>query len=284
MKQFIAPWAVPLSQNAAKYAIVDFGQAANAWGEYRQRVKQGIVLIDGWAKRREDEQGFRADNGPGTVKVDGRVMILPKTGRLAMMEGLRFGGSIREATIDRAAGVWCACFCIYDEQEPPPVKDGPTVGVSAMATCSDGMVVENPKEPPRALKQLRRLDQTIARSRNVHGRHSQSHRQELLQARRRRLHARVVNVRNDQHHKATAAIAKSADQVVETLNMAGMMRNRRMARTAADAGMSGFLPKLEYKCLWYGAQCVKADRWFASSRLCSHCGWKNDDLALSERA
>ena len=62
-----------------------------------------------------------------------------------------------------------------------------------------------------------------------------------------------------------------------------MMRNRRMARAVADAGMSGFLTKLEYKCLWYGAEYVKADRWFASSKLCSRCGWKKDDLRLSER-
>jgi len=70
---------------------------------------------------------------------------------------------------------------------------------------------------------------------------------------------------------------------VETLNVAGMMVNRRLARAIADAGMSGFLSKLEYKCLWYGAEFEKADRWFASSKLCSRCGWKNDDLILSDR-
>ena len=47
--------------------------------------------------------------------------------------------------------------------------------------------------------------------------------------------------------------------------------------------MAGLLPKLEYKCAWYGAEFVKADRWFPSSRLCAHCGWKNDDLTLSDR-
>ena len=65
-KQFIAPWATPLSQNAAKYAIVDFGQAANAWGEYRKRVKTRHRLVRrvGFPryKRRKHEQGFRADN------------------------------------------------------------------------------------------------------------------------------------------------------------------------------------------------------------------------------
>ena len=293
VKQFIAPWATPLSQNAAKYAIIDFGQAAESWGEYRGKMKAGQrpgrrVGFPRY-KRRKHEQGFRADNGPHTVKVDGKAVILPRIGRVAMVEELRFAGSIREVTVNRTAGVWFACFCIEDGQEPPPVKDGPSigvdVGVGAMATCSDGTTVDNPKALSSALSRLRRLDKAIARSRNVHGKSSHSNRRERLYASRRRIHARVVNVRNDNHHKATTAIAKSAGRVVvETLNVAGMMRDRRMARAIADAGMSGFLARLEYKCLWYGAEYVKADRWFASSKLCSRCGWKKDDLTLSERA
>ena len=85
-------------------------------------------------------------------------------------------------------------------------------------------------------------------------------------------------------HKAATAIAKCAGRVVvETLNVASMMLNRRLARAIADAGMAGFLAKLEYKCLWYGIEFMKADQWFASSKLCSHCGWKNDHLRLSDR-
>ena len=168
------------------------------------------------------------------------------------------------------------------------MKDGPSigvdVGVGAMATCSDETTVDNPKALSRALNQLRRFDKAIARSRKVHGKSVRSKRRKRLYARRRRLHARVVNVRNDNHHKATTTIAKSAGcVVVETLKVAGMMRNRRLARAIADAGMSGFLARLEYKCLWYGAEYVKADRWFASSKLCSHCGWRNKNLMLSDR-
>ena len=291
VKGMIAPWGTELSQNAAKYAIIDFGQAAYAWGRYRQRVKAGQrpARRVGFPryKRRKHEQGFRADNGPDTVKVSGKEVLLPKIGRVAMVEELRFAGSIREVTINRTAGVWFACFCLEDGQDPPPVKEGPIigvdVGVGTMATCSDGTVVENPKALTRALNQLRCIDKAIARSRKVHGKSVRSIRRDRLYARRRRLHARVVNVRNDNHHQATTAIAKSAGRVVvETLNVAGMMLNRRLARAIADAGMSGFLARLEYKCLWYGAEYVKADRWFASSKLCAHCGWRNEDLTLSE--
>ena len=157
-------------------------------------------------------------------------------------------------------------------------------GVGTMATCSDGTVVENLKALATGLKRLRRIDKAIARSRKVHGKSNHSNRRERLYARRRQLHARVVNVRSDHHHKATMAIAKSCGRVVvETLNIAGMMMNRRLARAIADAGMSGFLIKLEYKCAWHGAEFVKADRWYASSKLCSCCGWKNYDLMLSHR-
>ena len=61
------------------------------------------------------------------------------------------------------------------------------------------------------------------------------------------------------------------------------MQNRRLARALADAGLSGFLAKLAYKCRWYGAELVAVSRWFPSSRLCSECGHRNDSLSLSDR-
>ena len=81
VKHFIAPWSSQLSQNAAKYAIIDLGQASSRWGEYRRRLKQGINCRRvGFPrfKRRRHEQGFRADNGPETVRVDGKTVVLPK--------------------------------------------------------------------------------------------------------------------------------------------------------------------------------------------------------------
>ena len=100
VKGIIASWGAELSQNAAKYAIIDLGQAADTWGAHRRRVKAGLrsgrrVGFPRF-KRRRHEQGFRADNGPDTVRVDGKTVILPKIGMVAMVEDLRFRGSIRE--------------------------------------------------------------------------------------------------------------------------------------------------------------------------------------------
>ena len=292
VKGMIAPWGTELSQNAAKYSTVDLAQAAENWGEYRRKLKArqwpGRHVGFPRFKIRKHEQAFRADNGPHTVKVDGKTVILPKIGRVAMVEELRFAGSIREVTINRTAGTWFASFCVEEGREPPPLKDGPTigvdVGVGTMAVCWDSMTVANPKALGAGLKRLRRLDKAISRSREIHGRSVHSNRRERLYSKRRRLHSRVVNVRNDHHHKATTAIAKSAGRVVvEDLNVSGMIRNRRLSRANADASMAGFLAKLQYKCLWYGADFLKAERWFPSSKLCCHCGWRKDDLTLSDR-
>ena len=68
VKGMIAPWALPLSQNAAKYAIIDFGQAAVAWGEYRKRVKTGRVPVD-------------ASGSPGTSAESMSRAFVPTTGR-----------------------------------------------------------------------------------------------------------------------------------------------------------------------------------------------------------
>ena len=158
------------------------------------------------------------------------------------------------------------------------------VGIGVTATSSDGRMVANPRALAGTLKRLRKVGKAIGRSHKVHGRNNPSHRRERLYARRRRLHDRAVIVRKDIHHQATTMIAKSAGRVVETLKVAGMMRNRRLARAIDDSGMSGFLARLEYKCLWYGAEHVKADPWFPSSKLCCFCGRKKEDLTLSGRA
>jgi putative transposase len=62
-----------------------------------------------------------------------------------------------------------------------------------------------------------------------------------------------------------------------------MVRNRRLARAVADAGMAEVRRQLAYKTRWYGSTLVVADRWYPSSKTCSGCGWRNPSLTLSER-
>ena len=218
-----------------------------------------------------------------------------------------------EVTVKREAGRWFACVAVRMTETPPlPGPDevpeeviGVDVGIKALAVCSDGTLYENPQALGESLSRLSRLDKFIARSRNArsrnaHGRNQHSSRRERKYRQREAVHARVRNIRNDAHHKAASAItAKPVGKVVvETLNVSGMMRNRRLSRaladasladaSLADASLAGFIamlpwPMLEYRCGWLGLAFEKVDRWFPSTRTCSECGAVRPNMDLSER-
>jgi putative transposase len=84
-------------------------------------------------------------------------------------------------------------------------------------------------------------------------------------------------------HVATSALTARYEVVaVENLNVAGMLRNHRLAGAVGDASFFEFRRQLEYKAPWRGGRVVVVDTWFPSSRLCHHCGWRNETLSLSD--
>jgi putative transposase len=95
---------------------------------------------------------------------------------------------------------------------------------------------------------------------------------------------RTANLRRDAIQKLTTTLATEYGVVVvEQLNMAGMVRNRRLARALADAGLAELRRQLSYKTVWYGSRLVVADRFYPSSKTCSACGWVKAKLTLAER-
>ena len=292
VKKELAPWFVDLCQNAGKYAIADLGQAIDAFGAYRRAVKAGKkVRRVGFPRfhRRSSHCSFRADNGPRTVRMAGKAIRLPKIGTLRTRETLRFTGVIAEATVTREAGRWYACVTVRTGEQPGVRRCagvlGVDVGIKTLATCSDGTLYGNPRALRLYASRLRRVDKAIARSKNLIGESTRSNRRARGYLQRQRIYARIKAIRNDTHHKATSAIvAKPVGRVVvETLNVSGMLRNRRLAKFLSDAGLAGFLRKLEYKCRWQGVQLEKADRWLPSTRTCSECGAVRPNMDLSER-
>ena len=172
VKRTLAPWSASLSQNASKYAIVELGQAIEAFGTYRKAVRAGkkanTVGFPRFRKR-TSASGFRADNGPGTVRLEGKSIRLPKIGTLRTRESLRFDGDVVEVTVKREAGRWFACVAVRMTETPPfPCPDevpdeaiGVDVGIKTLAVCSDGTVYENPRA-------LRKVAVTIAPFGQVH--------------------------------------------------------------------------------------------------------------------
>jgi transposase len=83
--------------------------------------------------------------------------------------------------------------------------------------------------------------------------------------------------------RASDAALRPAVVVLEDLNVAGMKRNRKLALAISDVGLGEFKRQMGYKAFWQGETLLLADRWFASTKMCSGCGSVKEDMDLSER-
>lgn len=282
------PWLGGISANATKNAIRDFGAAARKWQNYRKALKDGKAGRKvGFPKRRTLKRGgyrYQADNGPGTIKVIGNRVRLPSVGWVKMHELPRFAGEIRAAYISERAGQWFVTLTYAAADNAPVrqsgVKLGIDMGLKTLARTSDDARYKSPKPLAANLRRLARLNRHLARQ--VHG----SARWRRTKARLARLHAKIANIRLDHAHKTTTEIINRRGLgaiKIETLNIQGMMRNRRLSRAFADAGISQWLRLLEYKCDRLGIRFEKAPRWYPSSQICHECGWRNRTLTLAMR-
>jgi len=237
--------------------------------------------------KRHDRRSFAADDGHWERnQVEGRRVRIPKLGRVKMREPLRFDGRVVKLRVVEDAKGWYVCIGVDTGADAPKTRKrrtvGVDVGVKTLAYTSDGDAYANPAPLKAALIKLRAVNKAIERSRKVHGRKQSSIRRNRLYAKRKRLYARVANIHRNAHRQVASAIAKSAGKVVvETLNVLGMVKNRRLARAVQDAGLGGLIREIEWQCAKRGVAFEKVDRWFASSKLCSRCGWKNATLKLS---
>ena len=151
----------------------------------------------------------------------------------------------------------------------PTPWSGSNLGITSLAVLSTGEVIANPRHLEIAQRELRRLQRQAARRRGPDKRTRQvpSARWRRTQVRIARLHTAVANARRDGLHKLTTRLVRThATIVVETLPVAGMLRNRRLARHIADLGMAELRRQVEYKSEWVGSRVHRADRWYPLPR------------------
>ena len=220
----------------------------------------------------------------GSIKISSNRIKLPRIGWVKTYEKHLppiLVKSSSNVTISCQAGRWFISYKV--DVEPQPVEHphgciGVDIGVKTLATLSDGKTFPAVKAYRKAKRKIARLQRSV--SRKVKGSNNRSKAILKLQ----KAHHRVACIRNDATHKLTTYLAKNHSEVViEDLNVSGMMKNHRLAQAIADGGFYEFRRQLLYKCQWYGSKLTVVDRFFPSSKTCSHCGHIHKGLKLRDR-
>jgi len=193
----------------------------------------------------------------------------------------RFQGKVTGARITKTADWWFVSLTVDLPDELPEQRQtavGIDVGLNRLATLSTGEGYENQAFLKRALKKLRQANKRLHR-RKLGSKNREKARRQLA-----RLHYRITCLRDDALHKLSTRLVDCYGIIgIEDLNLKGLLKNRRLSRSFSDAALGKLLSLLTSKVEQRGGQVIKVGRFFPSSKTCHCCGWKWENMDLSDR-
>lgn len=205
------------------------------------------------------------------------LVFIPKVGEVKIRVHKKYRrkkhieGKVCSITVSRTCGNWYVSVLVEQEIKDKPVSyDKPIgidVGIKEFAFLSNGKSIDNPKfyrqYEAKLAKAQRRLSRKKKRSKNW-----------LKQLRKvQKIHNKIANSRRDFLHITANDIINNHDVVcLEDLNIKGMVKNHKLAKSISDAGWGMFTTMLDYKAAWQFKTTVYVERFYPSSQRCSSCG------------
>jgi putative transposase len=204
-------------------------------------------------------------------------------GWLKLRQSIRFSGQLKQVTISLKAGKWFASFLIDTNdivKQEPRYNDvvGVDLGIKHLATLSNGKVFDNIRSLQSKDKKLRKLNKKLSRQ--------QKSSKNWIKTKDKlaKLYYYTTEARKSVLHNLTSYLVRNFKTIcIEDLNVSGMLKNHKLARSISDIGFYEFRRQLKYKAKWYGREIVVVDRFFPSSKTCSNCGYIKSNLKLSDR-
>jgi len=274
-------WLAAVPAHALLSLADDIHKAFSNWLKSLSGKRKGPKMGRPKFRGRYDRQFSVYCVNQATSFGDGFVK-LPKLGAVRLRGGNLPEGRLLSSRVYCEAGKWFMAS-IFECGKPeltiaPLAKVGIDMGLSMLATVYDGEgFIDIAK-----LDALKKHEQRLKRyQRSVSRRVKGSARRNKAKAKLARQHQRVAAMRKDYAHKATTGIVARAQVIqIETLNVKGWMKNRSIAKSAADAAVSMFLNLLKYKAEAAGRTLVEVGQWEPTSKRCSYCGTHNASVVL----
>ena len=261
---------------------------------YKNFFRDKSVGFPRFKSKKNPVQSYTTNNQNGTVAlIDSKFIKVPKLKSLVRIKLHRQPkGMIKSATVSRhSSGKYYISLLCKEEISELPKTDstiGIDLGITDFAILSDGQKIDNHKFTSKMEKKLKREQRKLSKrallAKNKGIPLSEAKNYQKQKRKVARLHEKVMNQRTDFLNKLSTEIIKNHDIIcIEDLNVKGMLRNHKLARSISDLSWSSFVAKLQYKADWYGREIIKVDTWFPSSQICSECGHKDGKKSLDIR-